>query len=244
MSATTGSLICGAILTLLISASLYAQSARVMQSVPGSEVSEIVCYRSSWAAGFGAAYPRFVSISSYSYPGDHNLGFYFSAQRNFTEKVSFRALINYLHIESHYYPNGIPDENLRKVQRLNMFSTNLSLLYYFEVISPVRPFFSGGLGIILFDTEQSPDKRLNDQWFLKYQLSMGMGAEWRLKQDWRLKTEFKYHTASSSRLDGEDNPFEEEKGLLGGNTDTYISLDVGLLYYFSFTRTCVDAQGY
>jgi len=60
----------------------------------------------SWAVGFGATYPRFMSIWSNSYSGTENYGAYLSLQRNFSEKVALRFLGNYNYMESFYKTNS------------------------------------------------------------------------------------------------------------------------------------------
>lgn len=60
-----------------------------------------------------------------------------------------------------------------------------------------------------------------------------MGAYWRISDSWKLKTEVDYHTLSNNKLDGNFSINEQDKGILGGNGDTYMTFELGLEWQFS-----------
>jgi len=180
----------------------------------------------SWAVGFGATYPRFMSIWSNSYSGTENYGAYLSLQRNFSEKVALRFLGNYNYMESFYKTNsGYLKESV------SLSSASLDLLYYLVPCDPISPYFGVGVAGIYFKPKNAFEIELNDN-FLEYQMNIRAGAEWKISNNWRVVSEAGYFTPSSNKLDGE-NDTHEHKGLFGTNCDTYMNFNLGFLYYFS-----------
>lgn len=197
------------LLFLLISVSAYPQLAK-----------------SSWSFGFGATYPRLMSISSEAtgaWSGVENYGVHLYLQRNFSEHVALRLLTNYSYMETE--PLNSP------LQSVDLFAADLDMLYYFVPCEAFTPYLIAGMGTILFGNHNSPEPFLDDS-FLEYQFNLGLGAEWRISDTWSIKGEGVYHTSSTNRLDGYDNP-GSDKGLFGGNADTYVTINLGVQYYFS-----------
>jgi len=181
---------------------------------------------SGWAVGFGATYPRFMSIWSNSYSGTENYGAYLSLQRNFSENVALRFLGNYNYMESFYKTNsGYLKESV------SLSSASLDLLYYLVPCDPISPYFGVGVAGIYFKPKNAFEIELNDN-FLEYQMNLRAGVEWVLSENWRVVSEAGYFTPSSNKLDGE-NDTHEHKGLFGTNCDTYMTFNLGFLYYFS-----------
>jgi len=181
---------------------------------------------SGWAVGFGATYPRFMSIWSNSYSGTENYGAYLSLQRNFSENVALRFLGNYNYMESFYKTNsGYLKESV------SLSSASLDLLYYLVPCDPISSYFGVGVAGIYFKPKNAFETELNDN-FLEYQMNIRAGAEWRISENWRVVSEAGYFTPSSNKLDGE-NDTHEHKGLFGTNCDTYMTFNLGFLYYFS-----------
>ncbi|HSP87140.1 MAG TPA: OmpA family protein [Ignavibacteriaceae bacterium] len=181
--------------------------------------------KDSWSLGFGVTYPRLMSMSSQStgaWSGIGNYGGYIMLQRNFSEHVAIRLLGNYSYMET---------ETSRKIQSINLVATDFDLLYYFVPCEDLTPYLAAGFGGILFANDNSPQLQL-DVTYLEYQFNLGFGAEWRFSENWSLRGEGIYHTASNNKLDGYDDP-GEDKGLFGGNSDTYVTLNAGLQFYFS-----------
>jgi outer membrane protein OmpA-like peptidoglycan-associated protein/opacity protein-like surface antigen len=180
----------------------------------------------SWSFGFGGTYPRFMSVWSKAYSGTENYGGFLSLQRNFTENVALRLLVNYNYMEAIYsFPIDEPTESV------TLGSASLDLLYYPAPCSPVSPYVGAGLGGIYFKPKNAFEAALNKS-ALEYQANLRAGAEWKISGDWKLITEAGYFTPSTNKLDGE-NDTHEHKGLFGTNCDTYINFNFGFLYYFS-----------
>ncbi len=180
--------------------------------------------KDSWSFGFGATYPRLISISSLStgaWSGIGNYGGYATIQRNFSEHVAIRLLGSY---------NYMKTESNIKTQSINLAAADFDMLYYLVPCEDITPYFAAGFGGILFANDNSPQLQL-DVTYLEYQFNLGIGAEWRFSDNWSLRAEGIYHTSSTNKLDGYDDP-GEDKGLFGGNSDTYMTLNAGVQFYF------------
>jgi outer membrane protein OmpA-like peptidoglycan-associated protein/opacity protein-like surface antigen len=198
-------------------------------------------HQSSWELGFGFSYPRYISTNLRG--GDFgNYGLFLSIQKNFSEHVGFRIKENYLHIADRiraFLGNQNPDFTYPKIQN-DIFLTSFDLLYYFVPCEPVSPFAGMGVAGVVYKLKNSPidvtetsgDSRPLDKTQIDYEFNAFLGAEWRVAENWKLKTEMGYHTAASSKFDGLYGT--ENGGLFGGFSDTYISFDLGVTYYFNY----------
>ncbi len=182
---------------------------------------------SGWSLGFGAAYPRFVSVSGDGYSGNTNFGGYLSAQRNFSEYISLRLKGGIYHLESYYYK-----ENISNLQKVNAFTADLDMLYTILPCENLTPFILAGGGFIGSKSKNSFNSELND-FVAGYEVNLGLGAFWNMSDEWKLKTEMNYHTVSHNKLDGNYSVNQQDKGILGGNGDTYMTFELGVLWQFS-----------
>jgi len=187
--------------------------------------------RDGWSFGFGGTYPRFISVSGNGYSANTNFGGYLSIQRNFTEHTALRIRGGIYHLESYYYTNGLANN-----QKVNAFVTDLDLIYTLLPCDPVSPFILAGGGFVGSKSRNSFDLELND-FVAGYELNLGLGAYWNLWENWKVKTEINYHTMSNNKLDGNYSVNEQNKGIIGGNGDTYMTLELGLLWQFSLGDT-------
>ena len=180
-------------------------------------------HQDSWSLGFGFTYPRYVS-TNLNGEDIGNYGLFLSIQRNFTEHMGFRFQGNYLHIKDKYPTNP------SSIIESDILLGSLGLLYYFSPCEPVSPYAGFGAGGVDYKVKNSPV--VADESKLDYELSAFMGAEWRIGENWKLKTELAYHTAASGHFDGVYGT--TAGGLLGGRGDTYMTFDLGLIYYFHY----------
>ncbi len=178
--------------------------------------------RTSWSTGFGITYPRIMSLWKGSYSGINNYGIFGSIQRHFSENVSGRFKLGFNYIETKYSD---------QTEKLKLLNGDFDLLYYLVPCEEISPYVLAGFGGIYFKTENTPEKILNNKSFIEYQFNLGIGVEWQFANDWKIKTEGSYHTSSTNKLDGQDDP-GSDKGLFGGNSDTYVTLEAGVVYYF------------
>ena len=179
--------------------------------------------RDSWSLNFGGSYPRFIN-HSFSWAGNANFGGYIGFQRNFSEHVGLRMQVNYVMLEGRY---GTPEISTK----VNSFSGNFDLIYYFVPCEPVTPYLVFGVGpnFYLLDSNR-PNKALKNN-YLAYQINGALGVDWSLDTDWKLRTELNYHTVADNKFDGVDGP--SLGGLFGTPFKSYISIDIGFNYVFS-----------
>lgn len=183
--------------------------------------------RDGWGFGFGGIYPRFISISGDGYSGNTNFGGYLSLERNFSEHIALRLKGGVYHLESMYSKAGISN-----TQKVNFFAGDFDLIYSLLPCETVSPFILAGGGFVGSKSQNSYNTELND-FVAGYEVNLGLGAYWNLTGNWKLKTEMNYHTLSHNKLDGNYSVNQQDKGIFGGNGDTYMAFEVGLLWQFS-----------
>lgn len=173
----------------------------------------------SWSLGFGLSFPRYSSVNITSINSDY--GAYISIQRNFSEHVGLRLKGGYSHLEGQWN-----DASLNLInERTNLATGDLDLLYYLVPFEPVSPYLFAGVGgnykMITNGQTGSPDNNKFGS-----QMSVGVGAEFRLVPNWSFVTEFGYHVTNNSELDGTISP-----GELNGR-DAYMALKAGFNFFF------------
>lgn len=189
---------------------------------------EAQVYKDKWGFGFGGTYPRFYSISGDSYARNTNYGAYLSVERYFNERLSLRFLVNYLYMESAYF-----QEDIEKVQSVDHFAGNIDVIYKFDPCYIISPYLLFGFGATAFKSHNSNSRDIEDEIVGGYQANFGLGVEWGLSSSLSLKTEAVYRTSSNNKIDGNKSINENDKGVFGGNGDTYGTFDAGLIWYFS-----------
>lgn len=180
----------------------------------------------SWALGLGFTYPRFVAVTPPSFSAYNDYGGYLSLQRNFSEHVGVRLSANYNHLESRY--DGSLNRDIH--QKLDAFTGDLDLMYYFIPCEIITPYILGGFGGMIYNSKNSPDAGYNGT-SSAYQFNMGLGAELRVSNSLNVKGEFQYNLGSTNDLDGRDDVIL--KGLFNTTADAYARFSVGVVYYFS-----------
>jgi OmpA-OmpF porin, OOP family len=198
-------------------------------------------HQESWSFGFGFVYPRYVSTNLRG--GDYvNYGMFVSIQRNFTEHFGFRFQGNYLHLSDRqraFLGNQNTNTSIPIVEN-SIILGSFGLLYYFSPCESVSPYAGFGAGGVNYKLKNSPivvtatssESRPLDKNQIDYELNAFMGAEWKIAANWKLKSELAYHSAASSKFDGVYGT--ESGGLLGGIGDTYMTFELGLIYYFNY----------
>lgn len=174
----------------------------------------------SWAFGFGGIYPRYLS-TNLKVVDFNNVGGFVSVQRNFSEHVGLRLKVNYIHLEGHLPSNTTLNNNL--------IGGNVDLLYYLAPSEPISPYFGVGLGGYI-QNRDNPPSRATSTSQADYQFNVNFGTEWKVGTDWRLTTEIGYHSTASAFFDAVGGTIGG--GILGGRNDSYMTFDLGLLYYF------------
>jgi opacity protein-like surface antigen len=189
-----------------------------------TEVAQAQLVKDSWAVGFGFNYPRFMSINIT--PLNSNYGGYVSLQRNFSEHVGLRLKAGYNHLESEFTNSN----SALITTSTNSIVGDLDLVYYLVPCEPVSPYVFAGLGgnyrMLTNPFGASKTTAAIDDNAFAMQYGLGVGLEWALDETWKLSTEFGYHTANNSELDG--------TVIIGevSSKDTYMNISVGLQYFF------------
>ncbi|MFC2139672.1 OmpA family protein [Bacteroidota bacterium] len=176
----------------------------------------------SWAFGIGGTYPRFIN-HNLTAAADENYGAFLSLQRNFSEHVALRLSGRYMQLRGKY---GTPEQIAKTVS----YHGNLDVLYYFVPCESVSPFITIGLGGNYFQLFDKPDPTLDESYF-DFQLNAGIGIEWDIGEEWEIKTEFGYYTLTDNKFDGMSGA-STAGGIFGGPNDTYMTADIGFIYYF------------
>ncbi len=175
--------------------------------------------QNSWNFGFGFTYPRYISFNSYSNDKlGTQFGGYLSLQRNFTEHIGLRLEGNYIFLKD-------TRDNIKN----NVLEANFDLIYYLVPAEYISPYLGVGIGGFSNSITGSRIANLNKN-HIDYQMNLLFGAEWGLSPDWKIKTEIDYHTPSTNSFDGVYGTIGN--GLLGGNLDSYMTFDIGAVYYF------------
>lgn len=183
-------------------------------------------YEDSWSLGIGGTYPRFITLTGNSIAGNTNYGGYVTLRRSFSEHITLRFQTNYDHIETEYFSNGINNR-----QKMNLISGNLDFIYNVIPCEFVTPYVALGFGLTNFKVSNAPSPDLEGT-HQGYQFNMGVGAEWHMNDKFSIKTEVNYHTSSDNKMDGNYSE-NEVKGILRSNGDTYMTFDIGGIWYFS-----------
>jgi OOP family OmpA-OmpF porin len=185
--------------------------------------------KDAWGLGFGGVYPRFISVSGDGFSANTNFGAYLSLQRDFSEHISLRARTGGYHLESNYYTLG----NVVNVQKVNVITGDIDLIYTIFPCEVLSPFLLAGGGFIGSKSENSFSKALENKFVAGYEVNLALGAYYDFSDDWQLKGEINYHTASHNKLDGNYSVNEQDKGIFGGNGDTYMTFELGVVWLFS-----------
>lgn len=185
--------------------------------------------KDSWAFGFGFDYPRFVSTNIQARNGD--FGGFLSIQRNFSEHFGLRLSGLYSHMATTWYnPN-----NIQILSSTNAITGDLDMLYYLVPCENISPYVLAGLGgsYKMLTNPATPSLDANQ---FAGQAKVGLGIEWNVDPAWRIVTEFGYHWAVNSELDGALGVTKYEDGTTASREinarDTYLDIKVGALYYF------------
>jgi OOP family OmpA-OmpF porin len=200
---------------------------------------------SSWAVGFGFSYPRMAAVDVG--PKDPNYGGYISFQRNFNENVAIRVLAFYRNMLGKVppvffkeAPNGGPS-SVKADWEIDEMSTTamggiFDVMYYFSISESVAPFVHFGGGLNYYNPDYTKDEIFitGAESQTTGTFDLGVGSEFGIGNDWKLKVDFSYFITAGG-IDGinrKPDGYNYRSGIFGTSGDSYLSIDVGLLYYF------------
>ncbi len=173
-----------------------------------------------WGFGFGITYPRLTSTNVVA--SNTNFGGFLSIQKNFSEHAAIRVHGSYIHLEGDY-------AGKTQTVKTNALTGSIDLLYYFVPCEKISPFISAGYGGAYYTPDNPRDKAL-DEGQLDMSLNFGLGFEYTFDPDWALKAELGHHTISGSGFDGAYGTVGG--GMLGTFSDSYVTFDIGVVYFF------------
>ncbi len=176
----------------------------------------------AWKISLGGTYPRLISGDIY--PDDFNYGAFAAVERDFSEHTGLRLRGQFVSMTA---DNPAYVTVLKRV-RTNLGSVNADLVYRLAPCEPVIPYMSMGVGgyYFMLDTKIPIEQKLKDGDF-DLQFNLGFGAEWKIGVRTALITDFGYHTAATSRLDGLRGV---SGGFLGARNDAYMTFNIGLSF--------------
>ena len=95
---------------------------------------------------------------------------------------------------------------------------------------PLTPFIALGAGLVFADCDKS---------VVGFQMPVGVGVKYKLKQRLNLTAEWMMHFSGSDKLDGVKDPYGIKSSGLFKNTDCFSTLQVSITYEFmERCRTC------
>jgi len=175
----------------------------------------------SWALGFGFSYPKLTSTNTGML--NSNYGGYLSIQRNFIEQAGIRFMTKYSHLEGTY--NTGAETTVTK-----SFYGSFDLMYYLIPCKPFSPYVNAGLGFDSFSLDNPENPDLKDP-LLELIFNVGFGFEASLSDNWKFSSELGIHSVANSGFDGRYGSVGF--GIIGANTDAFMTFNIGTQYYFS-----------
>lgn len=189
-------------------------------------------YKSGLYFGFSGLYPHYMTITQKSVATHKNFGLGAHVGYDLTEHFGFRLSGNYILLSSFWYGDNREEND----NYLNMATANIDAIYNILPCELVSPYMIIGYGFTWF---KSSNPYLGPEgtrtWiknaFTGNQFEFGLGAEFKFWNDIHLKAEANYITATNNKIDGNE-AFNDTKGLLFSNGDTYMNLKFGVSWYF------------
>ncbi len=178
--------------------------------------------KNSWGFDFGLSYPHAISQNG-GIVGNINYGVYAGVTRYFSESVGLRANLKYDNLQFKQ-----TNTNPWTETNTTVLAGDIDFLYRFVPCEAASPYFLIGLGGVYADNSANNGKASDS--FLDYEFNFGMGVNVNINDNWDFTTEFVYHSLPASNLDGHYGT--SGGGVLGGNEDTYMAMNFGLVYYF------------
>lgn len=171
-------------------------------------------FKDSWGLGFGISSPRLMG----DLPAENiDFGGHINVTREFNEFDFMRLRLNYLMFTG----NG----NFTNNAIAFGFDYARKLVYCGDF-----HLYMGIGGSVLYFT---PDKGVtvkNEARFGEIAAHIIAGGYYNIDEEWSLKTELTQSTVSTDRFDGTQAAYGG--GLFGGSIDSYIQMDLGLVYFF------------
>jgi outer membrane protein OmpA-like peptidoglycan-associated protein len=179
-------------------------------------------YKDGWGVGFGLTSPRMFGDTYAEY---FNLGGHLFLQRDFDEVNSVRFKVDFLHFTSNGVPSGLPAVGPSNTT----VAFGFDYIYGFSICHPVKLYFGTGFSGLYFKLKDAKNPITDGGNFGELSVNFIVGTKYALSKEWDLRGEFALHQVSTDRFDG---IYASGGGLFGGTLDSYITSELGVVYYF------------
>lgn len=180
----------------------------------------------AWKMMLGGTLPQLMSGDIYP-DNTRNYGGFIALENDFSEHTGLRLQGKFISMNSKNPAYNYIGSSIRT----SMSVGNVDIIYRITPCEPVVPYVSVGMGGYYFKLDTKipvpiVDQQLKDGDF-DTQFNLGVGAEWKFNNKIALITDFGYHTASSSRLEGFRG---SNGGFLGDRYDAYMTISIGMSF--------------
>lgn len=180
-------------------------------------------YENSWGIGFGLTSPRmFGDVSSEFF----DFGAHLSINRSFDQFSTLRVKLDYLNFTS----SSVISPTAPSTRSYNI---GLDYLYGISVCYPVNIYLGAGASFLFFNVKNSQAPAKNGNFAGEMAINFIGGAKYSIGTDWDLHVEFALHQTSTDRYDG---VYAANGGIFGGTLDSYLTSELGFIYYFDRGR--------
>ena len=190
-------------------------------------------YLNGWGIGFGVSSPRMFGDVSSEY---FNFGGHLSINRYFDQFSSVRVKLDYLSFTS----SSVISTSAPSTKSYNI---GFDYLYGISVCYPVKIYLGTGVSLLVFNVKHAQAPARNGLQSGEIGINFIGGAKYSINREWDLHAEFAFHQTSTDRFDG---VYAANGGLFGGTLDSYITSELGFIYYFQRgpeTNFCDLPQG-
>jgi outer membrane protein OmpA-like peptidoglycan-associated protein len=190
-------------------------------------------YQNGWGLGFGVSSPRmFGDVASEFF----DFGAHVSLNRYFDQFSSLRVKLDYLNFTSSRVVTPTPPST-------KSYNIGFDYLYGISVCYPVKIYVGTGISLLFFKVKNAQSPAENGNVNGELGINFIGGAKYSIGTDWDLHVEFAFHQTSTDRYDG---VYAANGGLFGGTLDSYVTSELGFIYYFQrgpATNFCDLPQG-
>jgi outer membrane protein OmpA-like peptidoglycan-associated protein len=165
-----------------------------------------------------------------------DIGAHVSLNRYFDQFSSLRVKLDYLNFTSSsiIYPTAPSTKS---------YNIGFDYLYGISVCYPVKLYVGTGLSLLFFNVKHAQAPAVSGNFAGELGINFIGGAKYSIGTDWDLHVEFAIHQTSTDRYDG---VYAANGGIFGGTLDSYITSELGFIYYFQrgpATNFCDLPQG-
>jgi outer membrane protein OmpA-like peptidoglycan-associated protein len=185
-------------------------------------VTQAQTYTDGWGIGFGGTSPRMFGDVYAEYI---DYGAHLFLQRDFDEVNSFRIKLEYLHFTSNGTLLTPPQKNGPST---TSYALTFDYLYNISNCNFIKMYAGAGISALAFKVTDGQPRIGTKENLGEIAVNFLFGARLPLSPTFDLRAEAGMHQVSTDRFDGVYGP---GGGLFGGNLDSYLTAEFGLIYY-------------